>query len=118
MTKKELEERLIQFAVKVIKFCQQMPNTREGNYLAGQMLRSGCSGALNFGEAEDAESTNDLIHKNKIILKELRETNMALRICFLSDCSPDKEENKWLINESDELTAIFVSSNKKLRLKN
>ena len=115
MTKLELEERLINFSVRVIKFCQKIQDTREGNYIAGQLIRSGCSTALNFGEAEDAESTKDLIHKNKIILKELRETHIALKICHLADLSDQMDENNQLINESNELISIFVVSNKKLR---
>jgi len=44
------------------------------------MIRSGTSPALNFGEAMAAESRNDFIHKLKIILKELRETFVCLKI--------------------------------------
>ncbi|NQU85185.1 MAG: four helix bundle protein [Mariniphaga sp.] len=117
MTKNELEERLIDFAVKIIKFCKNLPDSREGIYIAGQLTRSGCSTALNFGEAQDAESLKDLIHKNKIILKELRETRVALKICLRAEISTNQNENNWLINESNELISIFVVSNKKLRNK-
>ena len=117
MTKNELEDRLIDFAVRTIEFCQILPKSREGNYLANQMTRSGCSSALNFGESQDAESTRDLIHKNKIILKELRETRIGFKVCLKANISNNPKENNWLINEVNELISIFVSSNKKLRNK-
>ena len=115
MNKQQLENRLIDFAVRVIKFCQRMPNTREGNYIAGQMIRSGNSPAFNYGEAVDAESKKDMIHKMKIILKELRETQIALKITEKAKVHSDINENKYLIEESDELISIFVASVRTLR---
>ncbi len=54
--------------------------TRSGNHIGVLIIRSGSSPALNYGEAQSAESRNDFVHKFKIILKELRETNVALEI--------------------------------------
>lgn len=115
MNKQQLENRLIDFAVRVIKFCQKLPNSREGNYIAGQMVRSGNSPAFNYGEAVDAESRKDMIHKMKIILKELRETQIALKITERTQIHSDIDENKSLIRESDELISIFVASIRTLR---
>jgi four helix bundle protein len=53
---KELEERLINFAVLLIEICDEIPNTKAGNHLSGQLIRSGTSPALNYGEAQSAES--------------------------------------------------------------
>jgi hypothetical protein len=69
-----LEERLLEFASAVIDLSESLPNTRSGNHVAGQVLRSGTSAYPNHGEAESAESREDFIHKLKICLKELRET--------------------------------------------
>lgn len=52
MNKNELEERLIQFAVAIVRIVERMPNTKSGNHLGGQLLRSGTSPALNYGSAE------------------------------------------------------------------
>jgi len=79
-TKYDLEERLIDFAVIITDIVEALPNTRLGNYIAGQLVRSGLSPALNYGEAQSAESRNDFIHKMKIILKELRESMISLKI--------------------------------------
>ncbi len=59
-----------------------MPKTRAGNLLAGQLVKSGTSPALNYGEAQSSESRKDFIHKIKIVLKELRETFVCLRIIY------------------------------------
>ena len=75
-----MEQRLIDFAVKIIEVTESLANTRAGNHLAGQLVRSGISPALQYGEAQSAESGNDFIHKLKILLKELRESLVLLKI--------------------------------------
>ncbi len=74
MNKYDLEERLIDFSVLIIDIDNKMPNTKAGNTLAGQIIRSGSSVSVNYGEAQSAESRKDFIHKMKVVLKELRET--------------------------------------------
>jgi len=74
----DLEERLIEFAVQIIRTVESLPRTRVGNHIAGQLVRSGTSPASNYGEAQSAESRSDFIHKMKICLKELRETKVWL----------------------------------------
>lgn len=74
MKKNELEDRLIDFASVVILFTEGMKNNYAGNHLSGQIIRSSTSPALNYGEAQSAESKKDFIHKMGICLKELRET--------------------------------------------
>ena len=76
----QLEERLINFAVLVIDVVNRSPDDRVGSHLGGQLLRSGTSPALNYGEALGAESRKDFIHKLGVTLKELRESNNCLRI--------------------------------------
>ena len=74
MKPQELEDRLINFAVMVIGVVEVLPNSKAGNHIAGQLVRSGTSPAPNYGEARSAESRKDFIHKMKISLKELRES--------------------------------------------
>ncbi len=108
-TKFDLEERLIDFAVSIADIVEALPSTRLGNYIAGQIVRSGCSPALNYGEAQSAESRNDFIHKMKIILKELRESLISLKIIERKSLwNPDKiSEAK---GECNQLISIFVKS--------
>jgi len=110
MNKKELEERLIRFAVLIIQISQQLKNSKAGNHLAGQIVRSGTSPALNYGEAQSAESQKDFIHKMKIVLKELRETYINLKIIDYADLSNDKNTILEALNECNELISIFVVS--------
>jgi len=67
----ELEERLINFAVRVIKLSACLPKTPAGKHIASQILRSGTAPAPNYGEARGAESLSDFIHKLGIVLKEV-----------------------------------------------
>jgi len=73
MNKFDLEERLIDFSVLIIEIVNDMPNSKVENHLSGQLVRSGTSVSLNYGEAQSGESRKDFIHKMKVVLKELRE---------------------------------------------
>lgn len=112
----DLENRLIQFASRIISLSESLPNSPAGKYLGGQILRSGSSPALNYGEAQAAESKADFVHKMKICLKELRETLVCLKIIeqrnfFSNDLIIP------IMKENDELVAIFVSSIKTIKTK-
>jgi four helix bundle protein len=76
----DLEDRLIDFAVRIVRLSTNLPGTPEGRHIAGQILRSGTSPAPNYGEARGAESHADFVHKLRICLKELNETSVWLRI--------------------------------------
>lgn len=106
----DLNERLISFAVSVISICDKVSNTRAGNHLANQLVRSGTSPALNYGEAQSGESTRDFIHKLKIVLKELRETYNTLQIILRANLFSDISVLNATLNECNELISIFVKS--------
>jgi four helix bundle protein len=108
-SKYDLEERLIDFAVIIADITEALPNTRMGNYIAGQLVRSGCSPALNYGEAQGAESRNDFIHKMKIILKELRESMIALKI-IEKRAMHNLDKTLAAKGECNQSIAIFVKS--------
>jgi len=110
MVKNNLEERLIDFAVSIIKIADTTPKTLAGKHLAGQIVRSGTSPALNYGEAQAGESRKDFIHKMKICLKELRETIINLNILFKAKLYGSVEEIEKVISENNELISIFVAS--------
>ena len=106
-----LQDRLIDFAVDIISVTESLPNSRAGNHIAGQLLRSGTSPAPNYGEAQSAESRKDFIHKIKISLKELRESLVWLKVISRKDYG-DSQLVQSALHECDELIAIFVSSAK------
>ena len=76
----DLEERLIDFGVLIIEISENLNNTLAGKHISGQIVRSGTSPALQYGEAQSAESRADFIHKLKNLQKELRETMVSLKI--------------------------------------
>ena len=106
----DLEERLVIFAVKISDLAKSIPNCISGKYLAGQLIRSGFSPVLNYGEAKSAESANDFIHKMKIALKELRETFIGLKILKQSKLMQFEMHTESCIQECNELISIFVKS--------
>jgi len=110
MNKHDLEERLINFAVLIVEIAETMPVTKAASHLAGQLLRSGTSPALNYGEAQSGESRRDFIHKIKIVLKELRESHICLKIILRTKLFKTEEKIIFAINESNELISIFVKS--------
>jgi len=105
----KLEERLIDFAVRVINLSASLPKTAAGKHIAGQILRSGTSPAPNYGEARGAESHADFIHKLRIVLKELNETSIWLRIIERSELLR-KELIRDIVAENKELCRIFATS--------
>jgi four helix bundle protein len=106
----DLEERLIKFSIDIIEVVELLPNTKSGNHLAGQLVRSGTAPALNYAEAQSAESRNDFIHKMKISLKELRETHVCLKIIHRKPLITPAERLDALLKENNELISIFVKS--------
>ena len=106
----DLEERLIDFAVRVIRTAESLPKSRVGNHIAGQLIRSGTSPAPNYGEAQSAESRSDFIHKMKLCLKELRETRIWLLMIVRANLIKPTSRIEPLLDENDQLISIFVAS--------
>lgn len=105
----DLEERLLEFAARIIRLVDALPHTRAGNHIGGQLLRCGTSPLANHGEVEAAESRNDFVHKLRICLKELRETSRWLRLVERVDLVRSGRTHP-LFQEADELVRIFKTS--------
>lgn len=105
-----LQDRLIDFAVRIIKVTESLQRNRTTEHISKQLLRSGTSPAANYGEAQSAESRADFIHKLKIALKELRETEVWLKILLRSNLVQPKEKMLPLLTETDELISILFKS--------
>ena len=108
--KYDLEERLLEFAVAIIKLSEDLPSSRAAQHVANQILRSGTAAYPNHGEAEAAESRDDFVHKMKVCLKELRETRRWARLIQRMGWVKDDAAIKFVLRESDELIRIFHSS--------
>ena len=117
MTPQELSDRLWQFAARIAKVVDALPNTRVGRYVAGQIVRSGIAPAPNYDEARSGESRADFAHKVNIALKELVETRGWLRFIILAQLLPAKRV-LVLIDECEQLCRILgksVATSKKPR---
>jgi four helix bundle protein len=110
MNKFDLEERLIEFAALIVQITESMPQSRAANHLGGQLLRSGTSAALNYGEALGGESRNDFVHKIKVSLKELRENMICLKIIERTNLYSEESTIRLALRENNELISIFVKS--------
>jgi len=106
----DLQDRLIDYAVRIIMLSESLPETRAGKHIASQILRSGTSPGPNHGEAQSAESRADFIHKLKISLKELRETQTWLKIIAKAQMIESVSLLDPLLKETDELIAILFTS--------
>lgn len=106
----DLEERLIEFAVMILTVSESLPDSRACNHLNGQLIRSGTAPALIYAEARGAESNNDFIHKTSLVLKELRETWVCLRIIKMKKYQCDDSLLSNALDESNQLKAIFGKS--------
>jgi len=91
----QLEERLIEFAARILRLAAELPKTSAGRHIAQQILRSGTAPAPNYAEARGAESRADFIHKLGIVQKELNETSVWLRIVLR------------IIREKEDIVAIL-----------
>jgi len=96
--------------VRIIKIVEQLPNTGAGNHIAGQLLKSGTSPYPNHAEAQAAESPKDFIHKRSISLKELRETQRWLKLIQSVPLIKKPELLNDILQETEELIKIFVTS--------
>jgi len=105
-----LQERLVSFSALVISNTNLFKKGFASEHLLKQLIRSVTSAALNYGEAQSAESKRDFIHKMKICLKELRESQVNLQIIEKSNLIDDQEDFNILIKECNELVAIFTAS--------
>ncbi len=121
--KYDLENRLVDFTCRMIDVVEALPNTRAGNYIAGQLIRSCHSPTFNYGEAQASESTNDFIHKMGVVLKELKECRTALKVIIKKTMIKPVSKLDGIYNETEELIAIIGKSistakkNKDLKIK-
>ncbi|MEO9511156.1 MAG: four helix bundle protein [Flavobacteriaceae bacterium] len=113
----DLEDRFVDFAARIALFCKDLPNNFTGQYYGNQLLRSGGSAALNFGEALGTNTNRDYVHKASLTLKELKESRVNLKILHRVDYGP-KEIKDNLLNELEQLIKIIASiiKNKKSKI--
>ena len=106
----DLEDRLVDFTCRMIDVVEALPNTRAGNYIAGQLILSCHSQTFNYGEVQAAESLNDFLHKMCVVLKELKECRTALKVIRKKEMIKPNSKLDGIYKETEELVAIIAKS--------
>ena len=105
----ELNEQLLEFAARIAKVVDALPNTRLGRHVAGQLVQSATSPAPNYTEAWGAESKHDCVHKVGICLKELRESRCWIKLILKAELHPEQRMVD-LLDEAHQLCNIVAKS--------
>jgi four helix bundle protein len=109
MTPVEVADRLLEFAARIGKVVDALPDTRLARHIAGQLIRSGTSPAPNYEEACGGESKRDFVHKLSICLKELRESRCWLKLIVKAELLPDQRMSP-IVDECNQLSNIIAKS--------
>jgi four helix bundle protein len=110
MQKSELENRLVKFSVDIIGMTKELEGCFESHHLSRQIIRSGTAVALLYGEAQGAATKRDFIHKISLVLRELRETHINLKIISNTNLYPNKSSMDELLDENNQLISIFMKT--------
>ena len=110
----KIHQRLNDFGARVTRVANMLPETTEGRYISRQVMRSGLEAAPNYAEARAAESRADFVHKLRVVLKELNETQSWLEQIVANELFTREKMGK-LIAENQELCWIIAASVKTAR---
>jgi len=108
--KYDLEDRLVDYTCRMIDVVDALPNTRAGNYIAGQLIKSCHSPTFNYGEVQAAESPKDFVHKLGVVLKELKECRTTLKVIRKKEMIKPVSKLEGVYKETEELIAIIAKS--------
>ena len=118
MKKSELEDRLVKFSVSIIEMTKGLENCFESQHLSKQIIRSGTATALLYGEAQGAPTKKDFIHKISLVLRELKETHINLRIIEQSKLLHNQGLMNEIQDENKQLIAIFMKTLQTAKINN
>jgi len=107
--KKDLRERTKAFALRILKLCASLPKSKEAELIRWQLLKSGTSVGAHYREATRARSTAEFVSKMEGGLQELEESIYWLELLVDGKIMPISLL-QGLMNEANEVVAIFVSS--------
>ena len=116
MNPEELKKRTKEFAIRIIKLVNSLPKNSIGRTIGNQLLRAGISVDANYRAACRAKSNKDFIYKINIVEEESDETLFWLELIIETELLPKSRINS-LLNEANELTAIFVATGKTAKTK-
>ena len=106
--KRDIEERTFNFGVNIVELSYELPESKAGKVLGGQILRSGTSIGANVEEARSAYTRSGFAYKMNIALSEARESHYWLRLMRASSLVSASRLDH-LIDEADQLRKILGS---------
>ncbi len=109
MNRDELKERTKQFALRVMRLVDAMPNSTKGRALAAQLVRSGTSVAANYRAACRGRSRAEFIAKIGVVEEEADETALWLELIIADKLLAEKKVQP-LLSEANEITAIMAAT--------
>ena len=116
MTAAELQERLKQFAFRVVPLCEALPAKKISKVIEGQLLRSAFSTAANYRAACKAQSPKAFTSKLSIAFEEADESLFWLEVIENLKLINNKKLS-LILKEADELVRILASSRKTMQTK-
>ena len=111
MTRDALKTRTKQFALRAIRLCESLPETRASKVISNQLIRAGTSVGANYRSACRARSTKDFVNKLGVVIEESDESGYWIELIVEAKLMSEKRVAE-LMKEADELTAIFTASHK------
>jgi len=110
----DIQEILVALAASIFTFCNELQKSAGGSYLANQLVRSGTSPAPNYAKVRGAESDRDFVHKLRVVLKELNETEVWLQIIIRAQLA-SPELIQPMREECTSLARIIAASIRTLK---
>jgi len=106
----DLEDRLLDYGARIVRLTRSLTDDYASRHVGNQLLRSGTAPLSHHGEAQGAESNADFIHKFRLGLKELRESDRWLKLISRAELLSNTDRLAPLLDETDQLIRIFVTS--------
>ncbi|MEO5908724.1 MAG: four helix bundle protein [Ginsengibacter sp.] len=116
MDRKEFQHRTKKFHVDIIRLCSDFPRNAAGFETAKQLIRSAGSVGANYRATVRAKSNADFIYKIEIVLEEADESHYRLEVVKEAQIKTGSEVDR-LIDEANQLTAIFSATDKTTKAK-
>jgi four helix bundle protein len=110
----DLRERTLRYALRILSYCRQLPDTSEVRELGKQLLHAGMGVAGNYRSACRGRSDREFVAKLGVSVDEAEESVLWLMVVLRSGIRGDGE-TKDLLREGTEIRAILSRSHKTAR---
>ena len=109
MNADDFKRRTKEFALRIIRLVESLPNTRTASTIGNQLIRCGTSVGANYRAASRARSEADFIAKLGIVEEDADESMFWIELLIETEIVK-KERLDSLLQEANEIVAMTVSS--------